>query len=172
MFPNMSSPYSPYNNGPAQPPQSGSGYRMSTGNFRPQPTYGYQPVREAPHTPTNPATLGNVGLSMVIGSLLLITIAAYITSTALADWIVLVGPDNIDRSAIPASVIEEIGIWAWIYNITGFTGFAGWVVSIVAIATRRGRTAGIWGTVVGVVGLILPGLAFLMPMMGAVAATS
>jgi hypothetical protein len=46
---------------------------------------------------------------------------------------------------------SQVGGPSILLNVAGFAGFVCWVLAIVATATKRGRAAGIWGIVLGVV---------------------
>jgi len=53
-----------------------------------------------------------------------------------------------------------------VVQLACLAGLAGWIVSIVATATRRGRVAGIWGIVLGIVAPIAAfavGIAAMVP---------
>ncbi len=115
------------------PPQSGPS---------PQPDVPYQQVLPDPVTlPRRSRSLGVIAFVLVVAALILFT--------WISVWLLLNTPAMSPEDVLPiASGVAIAGIG---------TGLIGFVLSVVAVATRRGRMWGVIGMIVGLLDLLLAG---------------
>ncbi len=147
------------------PPYPGQpwGQPASTSEY---PAYGAYPAAPLPEQPAKPAAspiLGIVGLAGVvilgiIMSVLYFRLGATMGGLVASGQYVPNTSDPYDTSgfyAMPPDVMANLMSMMTPIGIVGFLGLACWVVSIVAVATKRGRPWGVAGIIVGVVAPII-----------------
>lgn len=104
-----------------------------------------------------PGTLGLVAMSVVVIAGVVLAVVAWMMGQQIGE---LFATTNLDPEAVdPDELANDPRFREWItragvqWNIVTFSvlgGIVGWVLSIVATATRRGRSFGIVGIIVGI----------------------
>lgn len=143
----MSQPYDPYQQQPQQ-----QGYPP----HQPYPQYGqgmYAPVPQQ-----KPGTLGAVGVGLVGVSGLVLLVLAWMIGSDMGELFIDIARQGgqVSEETIAADprfeqyIATSMVQWT-VVQLVCLAGFVGWIISIVATATRRGRGAGIWGIVLGII---------------------
>lgn len=159
----MSQPYDPHQQQPYQlkpyDPQPYPPYPVSGGQGM------YAPVPQE-----RPGTLGLVGVGLVGVSALVLMVLAWILGGDLADLVVDVGGDRtVSQGTVTSDprfeqyIATSMVQWT-VVQLACLAGLVGWVISIVATASRRGRAAGIWGIVLGIIAPIAAFIVFVVAM--------
>lgn len=162
--------------------QQGYG-QQQPGNLYGQPGgYGYATPSSMYATggstgPGRSPILGWVGLGIVLICGIVVVAAAATMGAAFGDLLVAIGPqiDTMSDQELanhPQFLVfmQNTGSSFMLMQVGGFLGFAGWIVSIVAVATKRGRGQGIWGIILGVLAPITAGVVAMTTMWPAIMA--
>lgn len=159
----------------AYPSQQAPGQQYGYQPQDPSQQYG-QPVQSYASTPMGayaaPAAKRSPALGII--ALLVVAVCGVVFSVVLFRLGVVVGQlmvnTNIDPSnqaELQQAVMNQLGggVWTLAVNASGFIGFLGWILSIVAVATKRGRAAGVFGIVLGVLAPIIGFVMMIVAMM-------
>lgn len=133
------------------PPQPyGQPYGQQPGYPSPQQAYAQaSPYGQAAAAPRSPL-LGMIALGVVV------------VCTVVFGWMMfrlgaLMGPmlvttyGSATQAEMTDMLLQQLGTsGALALNLSGYAGVAGWITGIVATATRRGRSYGVWAIILGV----------------------
>lgn len=167
---NEQSPYAPPSPS-AQPPYPTQPYTQPTyppvqapGPYA-QPPAAYAPGVSpyAPPVPARSPLPGRIGLGIVVLSMVVATVAAWIVGVGYGQLFVQLvesgritaGSSQLDSQTLQRDPLFQQFVANNTAPITAMSmaswlGIAGWITSIVAVARRTGRTPGIWGIVLGI----------------------
>lgn len=127
-----------------------------------QQAYGQYGGMYSPAPERKSSTLGFIGLGLVVVCAVAVIGSAAMIGSAFGDLMTSLGVDaqNIDQRTLANDprFIEFMNqtemLWL-VVQVASFLGLAGWIVSIVATATKRGRAAGVWGIILGVLAPVI-----------------
>lgn len=127
--------------------------------------------------PGRSPVLGWVGLGIVLVCGIIVVAVAATMGAAFGELIAVVGPQietmtdqELANHPQFAAFMQDTGVPFMLAQVGSLVGFAGWVVSIVAVATKRGRGQGIWGIILGVLAPITAGIVAISTMWPAIMA--
>lgn len=180
----MTNPYNQPQGGPQQGGygQQPHGYSQQPQGYGQQPQgYPQQPPGQAPHgqqasygsyggsgmyqqgaPEERPATLGLVAMAIVVVSAIVLCVLSWMIGKDFAELFLAAGmnPESMDPDALArdpefqAWAARATALWTTL-SISVLAGIVGWIISIVATSTRRGRSFGIVGIIVGVLAPLL-----------------
>ncbi len=146
----------PYGQQPAPNPY---GQPMANPYGQPMANPYAQAYQASPKSPM----LGRIALAFVLVAGVIGSAISYVLGSGLGQLLAELGLDAATAAGADA-VANNPAFLAFAENNAGlanglatasFVGFVAWVTAIVASATRRGRTAGVWGIVLGVLAPIV-----------------
>lgn len=138
---------------PGQQPYGQQGYG--------QQGYGQPGMYSSPQA-ERPATLGYIGLGLVVLCAIALVVATVVIGNGFSEVLVQLGPEIEQLSE--EQLANHPVMLQWAAESAGMmllaqgavvVGLAGWIISIVATATKRGRKPGIWGIILGVLAPIV-----------------
>ncbi|RMB60129.1 hypothetical protein [Tessaracoccus antarcticus] len=156
-------PQAPYGEQPQYPQQGQQAWGQNAPMYGNQYGYAAAPVKR-------PATLGVVGLAVVVVATIVLSIVAWAGGAGFGQFIL-----DVEASGTVYNendLMNDPMTQAYAQSAMGLVlgalaacvaGLVGWIISIVATAQRRGRGFGIVGIVVGVLSL---GIAYAVFMVG------
>ena len=128
----------------------------------PQPGYGQQPGYPSPqqaYAQTAPYARVTAPRSPLVG---MIALGVVVVCTVVFSWLMfrlgaLMGPmlvttyGSATQSEMSEMLMQQLGTsGAMALNFACLGGIAGWVTGIVATATKRGRSYGVWAIILGI----------------------
>ena len=117
--------------------------------YIPPPQLYYQP--QQPHLPPQPkgSGLGVAAFIMALVAAVISCLGVWICSDDLGSWLAYSSMyySSTDENVLPEPVISWT-IWTIVLGVLSLVGLASLIMGIVAIATNRGRVAGIFALII------------------------
>jgi hypothetical protein len=146
--PQQAQPYSyPSQQAPTQP------YGQPVQGFAPTPSHAYgataAPVKRSP-------LLGIIALAIVVISGFVLSFYLYKVGVVIGPYAVNGSVDTTTQPQLMQDVANQLGgLLPTLGGASIFVGLVGWILGIVATATKRGRAAGIFTIILGILAPII-----------------